>query len=262
MAGRLLSPIASVAEEAAYAEAANLPSVQTPPCGGDGRQDREGQRRAPTSTTATVRRAVGPPDAPRPLHHRLHHTVGPRLRPRGRARTRPARPLRHRHETRAFRRAGGDRHRACVFDAASRQPAARLAGAVAMAVELAFARGRDGLADIRSAALVGLGGGDREPLSADTRPARYAWSRRHGVVHGDDLCLAEIRAGLAHPADAALLSAVFAVGRTDAGESCRRGGRRADIGAVAGGNRRNPCRMVSQDRVAAAHAVAAAIVNA
>ena len=35
---------------------------------------------------------------------------------------------------------------------------------------------------------------------------------------------------------------------------CRRGGRRADIGAVAGGNRRNPCRMVSQDRVAAAHA--------
>ena len=43
-----------------------------------------------------------------------------------------------------FARAGADRHRACVFDAASRQPAARLAGVVAMAVELAVARGRDG----------------------------------------------------------------------------------------------------------------------
>ena len=49
------------------------------------------------------------------------------------------------------------------------------------------------------------------------------------LLHGDDLCLAEIRAGLAHAADAALLSAVFAVGRTDAGEPCRRGGRRATL---------------------------------
>ena len=149
-------------------------------------------------------------DASSSFDHLLHHAVRPRLRAGGSARAWPARSGGTCHQHRLSPGAGADFRRAAVLDAASRQPAARLAGAVAMAVELAVARGRDGDPDLRAAGHLGMGRRcSTGALFADGRLVGTVLVHGHGLLHGDDLCLAEIRAGVAHEAHAALLPAFF-----------------------------------------------------